>query len=286
MSDGAAAATIQSRGCDVSEKLCVHRSDYRSLPLMEDPFQPTWLRALFAVAVAGIGFLLPQEVPLEYYPLNAPSSGLRYLEITCAADANGMVEIFMDTGRGFNAIETIQWPISPGKTPFTYTFPLADAPLVGLRLAPFENGAGELGITNFRIINRREQELRHFSKDDFQLSHQIAAVTPTVGGWKLVTAPDATHPYSDIRLGSPLIAEGMGRRNLQRCLLSWSYLSVMIWVLLMAVYSGLRSFTGIRGMLRGCAFLLLLAVLFSAVGNRGLIRNSVRYSEYGTAGGG
>lgn len=247
---------------------------------MGDPFQPTWPRALFAVAVAAIGFLLPQEVPLEYYSLNNPSSGLQYLEITCAADTSGMVQIFLDTGRGFNGIEEIKIPISPTETAYTYTFPLADAPLIGLRLEPFEHGAGALTITNFRIINRRNEEIRRFARTEFQPSHQIAGVEAVPGGWKVVTAPNANGPYSDIRLARPIVAEGMNHRNFQRCLLSWGYLSMMIWILLLAAYFALRPFTTARGMLRSCAFLLFIAVLFSAVGNRGLIGNSVRFAMF------
>jgi hypothetical protein len=247
---------------------------------MEDPFQPTWPRILLAMGVAVIGFLIPQEIPLEYYSPNNPSSGLQYLEITCAANATGLVEILLNTGRGFNAIETIQWPISPSDMAYTYTFPLADAPLLGLRLVPFEKGAGELTITNFRIINRREQEIRRFTRDDFRLSHQIAGIAPTADGWKVVTALNATAPYSDIKLNRPLIAEGMDMRNFERCLLSWSYLSLMIWILLLAVYFALRCFTSLRGALRACAFLAFIAVLFSAVGNRGLIKNSIRFAHF------
>ena len=54
--------------------------------------------------------LLPQEVPLEYYPLNNPSSGLNYLEITCAANVQGETNVYLDNGRGFNELEKIRWP--------------------------------------------------------------------------------------------------------------------------------------------------------------------------------
>jgi hypothetical protein len=245
---------------------------------MGDPFQPTWPRALFALAVATLGFLLPQEVPLEYYPLNNPSSGLQYLEITCAADTAGMVRIFLNTGRGYNDVDVIKIPISPTQTAYTYTFPLADAPIVGLRLAPFESGTGVLTITNFRIINRRQQEIHRFDQSDFQRSHQIGAVTSIPGGWKVAAVPNSSNSYSDIRLERPIVAEGMNFRNFQRCLLSWSYLSLMIWILLLAVYFALRCSTNLRAMCLSAGFLLFTAFLFAAVGNRGLISNTVRFA--------
>ena len=271
--------TAQGHG-EAERKLCILGVNFLSFRDMEDPFQPTWPRALAAVAVAAIGFALPQEVPLEFFPLNTPSPGLQYLEITCAANTTGLVEIFLNTGRGFNSIETIQWPVSPGDAAYTYTFPLPDAPLVGLRLAPFEGGAGVLTVTSFRVIDRREREIRRFTGSDFRPRHEIASIEPASGGWKIVTVRNATHPYLDVRLGGPLIAEGMSLRNLERCLLSWGYLSLMTWILLLAVYFSLRCLTGVRGALRACAFLALVATLFSAVGNRGLIRASFCYARF------
>lgn len=249
---------------------------------MTDPFQPTWPRALFAIIVAAIGFLLPQEIPLEYYSLNNPSSGLQYLEITCAANFTGQVMISLDTGRGFSLLETIRWPISPSDMAYTYTFPLPDAPLFHLRLS-YVKSSGELTITNLRIINRREEEIYRITKDDFIPAWHIAAITAIPSGWKMVSIPNAGDPYSEITLRRTLVAEGMNERNFKRCLLSWSYLSLMIWILLLAVYFALRLFSGRRDIIRACAFLAVIAMLFSAVGNRGLIKNSLRYSSLAKA---
>jgi len=247
---------------------------------LTDPFQPTWGRGLLAVAVAVIGFLLPQQVPLEYYSLNNPSSGLNYLEITCAANVQGEADVYLDNGRGFNELEKIRWPMGPSTSAYTYTFPLPDAPLRHLRLDPFVSGAGEFTITSFRIINRRGQEIRRFTKDDFQPTHQIDAIGSTSDGWKLVVKAPADDPNSQVRLARPIIPEGMNERNLKRCLLSSSYLALMLWILLLAVYFALRLHRDGRAITRAVAFLAFVAVLFSLVGNRGLIKNSIRYARY------
>jgi hypothetical protein len=245
-----------------------------------DPFQPTWCRGLLAVAVAAIGFLLPQAVPLEYYPLNNPSSGLNYLEITCAANVQGETNVYLDNGRGFNELEKIRWPIGPSQSAYTYTFPLPDAPLLNLRLDPFVSGAGEFTITNFRIINRRGEEIHRFTREDFQPSHQIDAISPTGDGWKLVVKALADDPYSQIKLSRSIVPEGMNGRNLQRCLLSCGYLALMLWILLLAVYCALRLHRDRRAIARAVVFLAFVALLFSLVGNRGLIKNSIRYARY------
>jgi hypothetical protein len=246
---------------------------------MTDPFQPSWGRAALALSIAAAAYLLPQQIPLEYYPLNNPSSGLQYLEITCAANVSGETQFYLDFGHGFNELEKIRLPIGPSEMAFTYTFPLQDAPLVGLRLDPFGGGAGEFTITNFRIINRRGEEIRRFTKDSFFGLNQIESIVSLENGWKFVIKPSATDPYASVQLGRPAVPEGMNERNLKRCLLSTGYLAMMLWILLLAVYFALRLFTSWRSATRACAFLAFLALLFAFVGNRGLIKNSQFYAR-------
>jgi hypothetical protein len=301
---------------------------------------------LLAVAVAVIAFLLPQEAPLAYYPLNNPSAGLLLLEITCSASATGETQIFYDIGRGFNQLDSIRIPISPSSQPFTYTFPLPDAPIVAMRLNPL-NCPGEFTITNFRIVNRRGEMIRRMILGDFQPTNEIAAIAPVAGGWKLVTTPAAKEPFSRIELHEPIIAKDMNVRNLQRCVLSWGYLALMLWILLLAVYfalgqgkeSGVRSKetgdssretggrvqgsgfrsqesvgasqkpevrsqelggtipastssssggssnplrkeSGWRRLAPSVLFLAGIALLFSAVGNRRLIKDAVSYANF------
>jgi len=246
---------------------------------MTDPFQPTWGRAILAAIIAFAAYFIPQKIPLEYYPLNNPSSGLQYLEITCAANVTGETQFYLDFGHGFNELDKIRLPIGPSEMAFTYTFPLQDAPLINLRLDPFEQGAGELTITNFRIINRREEEIRRFTKDSFFALNQIDRIEPLEKGWKLVVNASATDPSARVKLAQSAVPEGMNERNLKRCLLSTGYLTMMLWIILLAVYFALRLFTSWRGIVRACAFLVFLAAIFAIVGNRGLIKNSLYYAK-------
>ena len=242
-----------------------------------DLFRPTLLRILFAAAVAIGGFFVPQEVPLEWYPLNNPSSGLQYLEITCGANYESTVEIFLDQTRGFNGLDAITFPIGPSEMAFTYTFPLADAPLYHIRLDPLMNGSGEFTITNFRLINRRGEEIRRFGPHHFHGVEEMQIV-PLEKGWKLVMK-DTHDPKLLVQLDGPIVAEGMTERNLKRCLLSTSYLAMMLWIILLAVFFTFRAPEPWRLTLKSMAFLALLGIFFSFVGNRGLIRNSIAYAQ-------
>jgi hypothetical protein len=242
-------------------------------------FKPTLGRLSFAALLAFAGFLLPQEVPLEWYPLNNPGNDINYLEISCAANATGEVKIFYDLTRGINELDCIRWPISATSQTYTYTFPLPDAPIVELQMHPLSKG-GELNIRQMRIINRRGEEIRRFTRDMFQAQQDIAAISPTVEGWKLISTPAATDPITRIDLLSPIIPVGKDHRNLLRCLLSTGYLAGMLLILLLAVLFTFFRPAGWRDLLAPLGFMACLAVFFALVGNRGLIRNSLHYARY------
>lgn len=240
---------------------------------------PSWGRLALAAVVAAVGFLLPQEVPLEWYPLNEPGTDINYLEITCASDKDGDVQIFYNLTTGINQLNSIYFPISPTEQTFTYTFPLPDGPITELRLDPVAKG-GALTIRQMRIINRRNEEIRRFTRDMFRPQNQIAAITPLPDGWKIVSAADAIDPYTRIELFSPIVPVGKDRRNLLRCLLSTGYLAGMLFILLMAVLTATWRPRGWRDFFVHAGFMAGLGLLFAPVGNRGLIRNSYAFTRF------
>ena len=129
-----------------------------------DAFRPSIPRAAFAFIIAAAAFFIPQEVPLEWYPLNNPGTDINYLEISCSSDKDGWVQIFYDATRGMNELNSIRFPIGPSEQSFTYTFPLPDLPITELRLDPPSDGA-KLFVRQMRIINRRNEEIRRFTRD-------------------------------------------------------------------------------------------------------------------------
>lgn len=243
-----------------------------------DWLHPSGLKLALAATVALVGFLLPQEVPLEWYPLNHPGTDINYLEIACAANVNGEVHIDYDVASyGHRSFDSIRWPISPTTQTYTYTFPLPDAPITELHVSPPKGGS--LTIRQLRVINRRGEEIRRFPRDLFRIERGITAIMPLSDAMKLVAAPGATDPSTRIELFARIVPEGMNRRNLLRCLLSTGYLAGMLTILLLAVLFIFYRPPGWRDALRHIAFLALIAFSFSLVGNRGLIRNSIRYAS-------
>lgn len=244
-----------------------------------DLFRPSIARG-FIAAVAAVGaFFIPQEIPLEYYPLNDPGTDINYLEISVASDKDGYVQIFYDATRGMSEFTSIRFPIGPSKQSYTYTFPLPDAPITEMRIDPPSAGA-TLFILQMRIINRRNEEIRRFTRDGFQPLNQISSINPADDGWTIVSTPDSDDPMALVPLAAPLTPVGMNHRNLLRCLLSTGYLSMMLWIILLAVYFAFDRPEPWRVIAASMGFLAFLAVVFAFVGNRGLIRNSIHYANY------
>lgn len=233
----------------------------------------------FAGALAVGGFFLPQEVPLEWYPLNEPGEDILYLELTCASDKDGDVKVYYNATRGINELHTIYFPISPTEQTFTYTFPLLDAPIVELRLDPVADG-GTLTVSRMRILDRRGDEVRRFTRDMFVPVQQVASVIPADDGWKITSVPGSNDPFLRVELPSPILAKDRDYRNFLRCVLSTSYLAGMLFILLLAVFFAFTRPQSWRELPAPLAYLALLAILFSFVGNRGLIRNSIHFARY------
>lgn len=245
----------------------------------ESPFRPTWGRLLFAAGLALGGFFLPQEVPLEWYPLNEPGTDINYLEISCASNVNGEVQIRYDVGLlGNRSFDNIRIPISPTTQTFTYTFPLPDAPLVKMQV--HLPAKGTLSVRQMRIINRRGEEIRRFTREMFHPLRQVAAINPTAEGWDLVALPDGFDPSFWIEMAPPITPVGMNHRNLLRSLLSTGYLAMMLLILLLAVLTATYRPKGWRDFFCHAGFMAALALLFAPVGNRGLIRNSLHYASF------
>ena len=170
-------------------------------------------------------------------------------------------------------------PSRPLIRAYTYTFPLPDAPIVALRLDPPAHG-GTLTITQMQIVDRKGHEIRRFTRDMFVPLYQIAAITPIANGWNITSTLDGIEPKTSIAVATPILSAGMNNRNLQRCLLSTGYLALMLWILLLAVLFAFYRPTNAKSALIRIGFMAGLALLFSLVGNRRLIRDAIHYALY------
>jgi hypothetical protein len=183
-----------------------------------------------------------------------------------------------DFGRGFRPLDAIRIPISHSGQSLTYTLPLLDAPLCGLRLTSVDR-PGVLVLERVRLIDRAGRELHAVVPGDYAPADGAGFV---VKG-DVVRLVSGTQPAAvGLRLPHPLVPEGMNARNFQRCFRSWAYLAGMLALILSCVaWLAGRQLTWRQG-LRLVAFILLLSGLFSAVAQRGLLKNSITSAQLAT----
>jgi hypothetical protein len=242
--------------------------------LRVDPFTPSRRVLYLALVLAFLGFLLPQEIPLVFQPVNEPVPEQLQLELTCSADRRGELQIYVVTFRDVNERDSIRIPLAPSTQPITYVFPLGDAPISAIRIDPPGNGAS-LVMTRLRLRSRAGQVFRDFKLRDVQPNPEIVRLAPTgTAGWTITTRENATDPFAMLRFGTPVVPQGMNTRNAHRIALSCTYLSVAIALALLAlqfVFSRPRS---ARDFALRCAFIMAISMLFSITAHRGLIRES------------
>jgi len=248
----------------------------------DQPPPPTkrhwWLAGLAWLLSLG-AFFVPQRIPLEWYPLNEPGTDIHYLEIKCASDTDGWVTLWYDITHGWSDIDQIKFPVSPTEQTYTYTFPLPDAPMIGLRLDSVAKG-GTLTVRHMRVINRRGEEVRNFPIESLEAVQGIASIQLLPPGWTVTSTADSVTPTVLIE-PFPIIAPvGMTGRNIHRGMLSVGYLAGMLVILMLAVTSAFWRPTTLSDFAGHFLLLALIALPISAVGNRGLIKNTIRYATF------
>lgn len=242
-------------------------------------FQPSRLRILIAVIAAGICFCLPQQVPLEWLPLKDDGENALYLELSCASDKEGTVAILYDLTTGFSAFNSLTFPIAQTGQLFTYTFPLPAAPITGFRIVPVADG-GTLWVRQLRIIDRRGNEERRFTRENFFSSQGIEKIAAWEDGWSVKSASGSVNPILRLPLATPIVARDINRRNFVRSALSTGYVALVLSVFLAAVaVIFVRPANG-KGLLASMLFMVAISALFATVANRALIRNSLRYAQF------
>jgi len=181
--------------------------------------------------------------------------------------------VLMPDHGGATSPQAITIPLGYDDRDHTYTVPLPDAPLVGLRIFPIDF-PGRLYVTQCRLMERREGELHEVAQGRWR-SMQDAAGRPSkiaVGGWTL----DRSDPPVRLDTAQPVLPRGMVGRNVKLAAMSWVYLTGMLWLLGVALWLAVGRPAKSKQEGYGMVILLLAAAMaVSLVANRTVIRNAV-----------
>jgi hypothetical protein len=220
---------------------------------------------LYILTVTIALFYLPQKIPLEFAPLNNPSFGMQYLDLSCSANYTGLVTVYYDTGSGFVDYNSIKFPVSALDIFATYTFPLLDKNVYKLKIQTSDN-LGKIYIKYFRIINRKGDILYTIIDDHNVYTKKF-----------IKTKIDLANPVFNYKnvfiLNHKLTPIGMIRRNLERCMLSFVYLSFILILIITTFYLIYIECNLLLFNYSIFTNVLLLSITFSIIANRGNLIN-------------
>lgn len=153
--------------------------------------------ALFAAAL----FSVVVSVPFLPHAKEVPE--LFAVSVTLTTSSSGRLQVYYDTGGGFNETESSQRTLTPGPTSSTYALPLPLGTIHRLRLDPIDGSAPVL-IEALRIIASSGEIIRELPLETVQPVFGIAAWRRAGAGFEMVPADQSNDPQLLVTLDPPV----------------------------------------------------------------------------------
>ena len=176
------------------------RVNSRPDPLPATPFSTLLRRPAFRwLAVSWL-------LVLAFVDTRLPHSNSRPTELDVDMDSStdSIAQVFFDTGKGFNAVETTTAPVAGGKGTQTLVFPLPDEPVRAIRFDPL-TVPGTVHLHGVAIRQPdSQQEARVIDLKGVTPLHEIASLTPQADGLEVVTTPGSGDSQLSFPVGGPI----------------------------------------------------------------------------------
>jgi hypothetical protein len=124
------------------------------------------------------------------------------LEVEVRSDADGVAQVFYDTGVGMSEAESATAPVNASDTYETLHFPLPDRDVRGLRFDPL-NGPGTLSVRRVSVVNGLGSVVKEFALGDLGRGNQIAVWDARGSELQFSTTPGANDPIVQIAVAEP-----------------------------------------------------------------------------------
>ncbi|HUR58412.1 MAG TPA: hypothetical protein VM029_11920 [Opitutaceae bacterium] len=161
---------------------------------------PALLAAALFSAVAVVPFL----------PTAKMRSSLLAVEVRFSTSAGvGNVQVFYDTGQGYNEFSSSKQAIHPGNQAQTYRFPLPPGRYSSLRFDPIDR-ASTISIESIRIASRRGRVIYELPLAQLKPAQQINAPEMRDGRLEFIVPADANDPQLEYRFPAPLTVKLTG----------------------------------------------------------------------------
>jgi hypothetical protein len=221
---------------------------------------------VFLIAYLSV-FYLDQDYQLGYYPLNDPSDGFQYIQIVCKTNYDVKLQIILKSGSFYINNKEIIFDIKNSNELYIYTFPLFDSPLSGLK---FEiNNLAKLDIQKLSILDRGKNEVFNIINNGKINNGKVISASFNNLDWHR----KGDKFISILSFKKITIPVDMNIRNMQRCIISVLYLSLIIYIIQVYLINGKK----IIFIYNNIYNKIILSILISIICNRGLLHNSCYY---------
>lgn len=123
-------------------------------------------------------------------------------EVSVGSDQSGLVQLYFDTGNGFNEPDSSLQPIKAGETA-TLRFALPYGRITALRFDPLD-GAGQVTLAGARILDASGNVAVAFAPRQFQPRNEIRSLDEKDGTLVVRTSVRATDPSLNVTLTRPI----------------------------------------------------------------------------------
>lgn len=192
--------------------------------------------SLLVAAVVSVVACIP------FMPAAKERPDLFALEVRMQTKSAGRVQVYYDTGTGFDEAQSVAEAVSPSDSAATHLLPLPPGEYKRFRLDPIDRD-GRVVIESLRVVTRDGQPLRVIELSSLSAAHQIAALNTRGPALEVAIEPGANDPQLVITLDPPLRLE----RSWRIVLFSGAWRIVAVFVSLVALLAILDRAPRVRG---------------------------------------
>jgi hypothetical protein len=157
------------------------------------------LPALLAAAVVSAVVVIP------FLPEAKSRQALLLLEARLASTSAGYVQVYYDTGTGYNENASVRLPLALSATPLLYQLPLSSGTFRSLRFDPI-NHDGTVTIASLRVVTPGGSVVRTIAFSEINAGQQIASLRESADQLEVIVEPRANDPQLSITFTPPLEA--------------------------------------------------------------------------------
>jgi len=148
--------------------------------------------------------LFSAVVVVPYLPSTRQTYDRFRLEVTIVSNQSGHVQLYPDSGLGFDEATSVRLNLAQSREPTVYRFALPTGTYRAFRLDPNDRD-GTVTLASARIVDRAGRIFRTIDPAEFKPAAQIASLRQTAGRLEVVIAPGNNDPQLLVEFAQPVV---------------------------------------------------------------------------------